>query len=94
MTALQHQGGIQPSRLPSGASLAGLIVACGDGSPLGPQWVLDQLRRRTAEAELPTLGLHDLRHDSHFHDRLVGLGQLLDHVFPHDRHRGIRRPGA
>src|SRR5205807_9358530 len=32
------------------------------GSPLRPQWVLDQLRRRTSEAELPTIGLHDLRH--------------------------------
>ncbi|MEU8924242.1 tyrosine-type recombinase/integrase [Kitasatospora sp. NPDC048545] len=27
-----------------------------------PQWVLDQLRKRTAELDLPNIGLHDLRH--------------------------------
>ncbi|RAG82351.1 hypothetical protein DN069_27915 [Streptacidiphilus pinicola] len=57
IAALQRQARIQQAQLPPRAPLAGL-----DGAPLRPQWVLDQLRRRTAAAELPTIGLHDLRH--------------------------------
>ncbi|MFE2107747.1 tyrosine-type recombinase/integrase [Kitasatospora sp. NPDC059463] len=39
-----------------------LIFAHADGSPLRPSWVLDQLRKRTAELALPRIGLHDQRH--------------------------------
>ncbi|MFI9273218.1 tyrosine-type recombinase/integrase [Kitasatospora sp. NPDC052896] len=40
----------------------GLIFGGTDGAPLRPQWVLDQLRKRTKEAGLPKISLHDLRH--------------------------------
>ncbi|MEV8328964.1 tyrosine-type recombinase/integrase [Kitasatospora sp. NPDC056731] len=42
--------------------MEGLVFAHADGSPLRPQWVLDQLRKRTAEHGLPKIRLHDLRH--------------------------------
>ncbi|MFD8321635.1 tyrosine-type recombinase/integrase [Kitasatospora purpeofusca] len=44
------------------ARLEGLIFARPGGTPLRPQWVLDQLRKRTAELDLPKIRLHDLRH--------------------------------
>lgn len=40
----------------------GRVFARPDGLPLRPQWVLDQLRKRTVEAGVPKIGLHDLRH--------------------------------
>ncbi len=61
MTALHRQAALQMTTHPDGR-LEGLVFAKPDGSPLRPQWVLDQLRRRTAEAGLPRIGLHDLRH--------------------------------
>jgi integrase len=42
--------------------LEGLVLTKPDGLPLRPQWVPDQLRKRTAELDLPKIGLHDLRH--------------------------------
>jgi len=60
--ALQRQARIQQALLPVGAPLQGLVFSHLDGSPLRPQWVLDQLRKRTAETGLPRIGLHDLRH--------------------------------
>ncbi|WP_376778389.1 tyrosine-type recombinase/integrase [Kitasatospora kifunensis] len=42
--------------------LEGLVFGHPGGSPLRPRWVLDQLRKRTAELGLPRIGLHDLRH--------------------------------
>ncbi|QMU78406.1 site-specific integrase [Streptacidiphilus sp. PB12-B1b] len=54
--ALLRQAHIQQALMPPGAPLEGLVL-CHDGrSPLRPQWVLDQLRRRTEE-----IGMHDLR---------------------------------
>jgi integrase len=50
--------------VPSVPLLDGLVFARADGSPLRPQWVLDQLRHRTAELDLPRIGLHDLRHSA------------------------------
>ncbi|MFD4393541.1 tyrosine-type recombinase/integrase [Kitasatospora sp. NPDC058478] len=44
------------------ARLEGPVFARPGGTPLRPQWVLDQLRKRTAELNLPKIGLHDLRH--------------------------------
>ncbi|MDH6145734.1 integrase [Kitasatospora sp. GP30] len=61
MTALHRQAALQMAAHPDGR-LEGLVFAKPDGLPLRPQWVLDQLRKRTTEAGLPTIGLHDLRH--------------------------------
>ncbi|WP_133305611.1 site-specific integrase [Streptomyces sp. AcE210] len=60
--ALTRQARYYHALLPAGPPLEGLVFAHADGSPLRPQWVLDQLRRRTAELDLPRIGLHDLRH--------------------------------
>ncbi|MFD4533730.1 MULTISPECIES: tyrosine-type recombinase/integrase [Kitasatospora] len=61
MTALHRQAAIQMAAHPDGR-LEGLVFARPGGTPLRPQWVLDQLRKRTAELDLPRIGLHDLRH--------------------------------
>ncbi|MFD4660986.1 tyrosine-type recombinase/integrase [Kitasatospora sp. NPDC058444] len=61
MTALHRQADLQMAAHPDGR-LEGLVFAHADGSPLRPQWVLDQLRKRTAKLALPRVGLHDLRH--------------------------------
>ncbi|WP_371478930.1 site-specific integrase [Kitasatospora sp. NBC_00315] len=61
MRALHRQARIQMAAHPEGR-LEGLVFSHADGSPLRPQWVLEQLRRRTAEIDLPRIGLHDLRH--------------------------------
>jgi integrase len=39
-----------------------LVFARPDGQPLRPQYVLGRLRRLTAEAGLPAIRVHDLRH--------------------------------
>ncbi|MFJ9776899.1 tyrosine-type recombinase/integrase [Kitasatospora sp. NPDC101157] len=61
MTALHRQAAIQMNAHPDGR-LEGLVFARPGRTPLRPQWVLDQLRKRTAELDLPRIGLHDLRH--------------------------------
>ncbi|HJD84315.1 site-specific integrase [Kitasatospora aureofaciens] len=61
MAALHRQAAIQMAAHTEGR-LEGLVFSLADGSPLRPQWVLDQLRKRTAELGLPRIGLHDLRH--------------------------------
>lgn len=61
MTALHRQAALQMTNHPDGR-LEGLVFSSGTGSPLRPQWVLDQLRKRTIEIDLPRIGLHDLRH--------------------------------
>ncbi|MET8630688.1 site-specific integrase [Kitasatospora sp. NPDC004669] len=61
MAALHRQAAFQMAAHPEGR-LEGLVFARPDGTPLRPQWVLDQLRKRTAELGLPRIGLHDLRH--------------------------------
>ncbi|MFJ9691390.1 tyrosine-type recombinase/integrase [Kitasatospora sp. NPDC101183] len=61
MAALHRQAALQMAAHPEGL-LEGLVFARPDGTPLRPQWVLDQLRKRTAEAGLPRIGLHNLRH--------------------------------
>ncbi|MET8630210.1 tyrosine-type recombinase/integrase [Kitasatospora sp. NPDC004669] len=58
---LHRQAAIQMAAHPDGR-LEGLVFARPDGEPLRPQWVLGQLRKRTAELGLPRIGLHDLRH--------------------------------
>ena len=60
--ALLRQAQFQQALIPPGASLQGLVFSHADGSPLRPQWVLDQLRARTADIRLPKIGLHDLLH--------------------------------
>ncbi|WP_280682162.1 site-specific integrase [Kitasatospora sp. MAA19] len=62
LAALQRQADYQQSLLPPGAPLRGLVFASADGAPLRPQYVLDQLRHRQAEAGLPQITIHDLRH--------------------------------
>ncbi len=62
IAALRRQAEHQRALLPFGAPLEGLVFAGVDGAPLRPQWVLDQLRRRSARAGVPRIGLHDLRH--------------------------------
>ncbi|MFB8171478.1 site-specific integrase [Kitasatospora purpeofusca] len=61
MTALHRQAALQMAAH-SDARLEGLVFARPGGTPLRPQWVLDQIRKRTAELDLPKIGLHDLRH--------------------------------
>ncbi|MFE7194383.1 site-specific integrase [Kitasatospora sp. NPDC057541] len=61
IAALHHQAAIQMNAHPD-TRLEGLVFARPGGTPLRPQWVLDQLRKRTAEVDLPKIGLHDLRH--------------------------------
>ncbi|WP_280702501.1 site-specific integrase [Kitasatospora sp. GP82] len=61
MAALHRQAALQMAAHPDGR-LEGLVFTRPDGEPLRPQWVLDQLRKRTAELDLPKIGLHDLRH--------------------------------
>ncbi len=61
MTALHRQAALQMAAHPD-ARLEGLVFGRPGGTPLRPQWVLDQLRKRTAELDLPRIGLHDLRH--------------------------------
>ncbi|MFC1420482.1 tyrosine-type recombinase/integrase [Streptacidiphilus cavernicola] len=62
MAALHRQAAVQQALLPPGAPLEGLVFGRVDGAPLRPQYVLDQLRKRLAEAKLPKITLHDLRH--------------------------------
>jgi len=62
LAALHRQAAVHQALQPQGTPLAGLVFASVEGGPLRPQWVLDQLRKRTAEVGLPTIGLHDLRH--------------------------------
>ncbi|GAA0665968.1 hypothetical protein GCM10010193_16800 [Kitasatospora atroaurantiaca] len=56
-TALRHraatQGPVQPD---------GLVFCKPDGQPLRPQRVLDRLHQLSAEAHVPRVGVHDLRH--------------------------------
>ncbi|KJS62216.1 tyrosine-type recombinase/integrase [Streptomyces rubellomurinus] len=61
MAALHRQAALQMAAHPQG-KLEGLVFARPDGEPLRPQWVLDQLRKRSAELDLPKIGLHDIRH--------------------------------
>ncbi|MFJ9841628.1 tyrosine-type recombinase/integrase [Kitasatospora sp. NPDC101155] len=61
MATLHRQATIQMNTHPE-SWLEGLVVGRPDGSPLRPQWVLDQLRKQTVELGLPRIGLHDLRH--------------------------------
>jgi integrase len=61
-TALERQQAQARARLPEGAPLDGLVFCRGDGSPLRPQSVLTELRRRSVELGLPRIGVHDLRH--------------------------------
>ncbi|MER8104842.1 tyrosine-type recombinase/integrase [Kitasatospora sp. NPDC094016] len=61
MAVLHGQAALRMAAHPEGR-LEGLLFAKPDGSPLRPQWVLNQLRKRTAELDLPKIGLHDLRH--------------------------------
>lgn len=62
MAALRRQADYARALLPPEAPLHGLVFAHVDGSPLRPQYILDQLRRRLAEIGLPKITLHDLRH--------------------------------
>ncbi|MEV7524359.1 tyrosine-type recombinase/integrase [Streptomyces sp. NPDC091371] len=41
---------------------AGLVFCRPDGRPLGPHQALDRLRRLSAEAGVPRITVHDLRH--------------------------------
>ncbi|MFD7591358.1 tyrosine-type recombinase/integrase [Kitasatospora sp. NPDC059811] len=61
MASLHRQAAIQMGAHPDGR-LEGLVFGRPGGTPLRPQWVLDQLRKRTGDLDLPKIGLHDLRH--------------------------------
>ncbi|MFC1420481.1 tyrosine-type recombinase/integrase [Streptacidiphilus cavernicola] len=56
VAALQRQR----SLLPSNAPLEGLVFPADDGAPLRPEWVLQQFRKRSAEAQLPRISLNDI----------------------------------
>lgn len=59
---MERQQAQARTRLPEGAALGGLVFCHEDGSPLRPQSVLTEQRRRSAELGLPRIGVHDLRH--------------------------------
>ncbi|WP_157852542.1 site-specific integrase [Kitasatospora sp. NRRL B-11411] len=61
MAALHRQATLQMNAHPQGR-LEGLVFPRPDDQPLRPKWLLNQLRKRTAELGLPAIGLHDLRH--------------------------------
>ncbi|MGW4809512.1 tyrosine-type recombinase/integrase [Kitasatospora sp. NPDC004272] len=61
VAAFHRQAALQMNAHPEGR-LEGLVFSTPGGAPLRPQWVLDQLRKRTTEVGLPAIGLHDLRH--------------------------------
>ncbi|MET9960406.1 site-specific integrase [Streptomyces sp. NPDC006326] len=61
-TALRHRTQTMPrTRGDPDDPFAGLVFCRPDGRPLGPQ-VLDRLRRLSAEAGVPRVTVHDLRH--------------------------------
>lgn len=45
-----------------GLSRSGLVWTWGDGSPVHPRSIYERFVRRTAEARLPRIRLHDVRH--------------------------------
>ncbi|MFD7836377.1 site-specific integrase [Streptomyces sp. NPDC059761] len=62
-TALRHRAlTIPPTRADPDDPFAGLVFCRPDGRPLGPHQVLDRLRRLSAEAGVPRITVHDLRH--------------------------------
>ncbi|MGW7459488.1 tyrosine-type recombinase/integrase [Streptomyces sp. NPDC054797] len=62
-TALRHRARTTPrTRGHSGDPFAGLVFCRPDGRPLGPQQVLDRLHQLSAEAGVPRITVHDLRH--------------------------------
>jgi integrase len=62
VSALGRQQAHARAHLSPEAALEGLVLCHEDGSPLRPQSVLVELRRRSAELNLPRIGVHDLRH--------------------------------
>ncbi|MFD9355292.1 tyrosine recombinase XerC [Streptomyces sp. NPDC060031] len=62
-TALRHRAQTTPrTRGDPDDPFAGLVFCRPDGRPLGPHQVLDRLRRLSAEAGVPRITVHDLRH--------------------------------
>ncbi|PPS73442.1 hypothetical protein BV882_15510 [Streptomyces sp. 46] len=62
-TALRHRAQTTPrTRGDSDDPFAGLVFCRPDGRPIGPHHVLDRLRRLSAEAGVPRITVHDLRH--------------------------------
>nr|WP_275405961.1 MULTISPECIES: site-specific integrase [unclassified Streptomyces] len=62
IAALQRQEARARNGLPEGVLLEGLVFCRPDGSPLRPQRILTEQRRRAAEVVLPRISVHDLRH--------------------------------
>ncbi|MFG3019422.1 tyrosine-type recombinase/integrase [Streptomyces sp. NPDC048254] len=60
--ALERQAALARAGQPPGTPLEGLVFCQLDGSPLRPQGILSELRRRSEELGLPRIGVHDLRH--------------------------------
>ncbi|MFF7981528.1 tyrosine-type recombinase/integrase [Streptomyces sp. NPDC007901] len=60
--ALERQAALARASQPPGTPLEGLVFCQPDGSPLRPQGILTELRRRSEELALPRIGVHDLRH--------------------------------
>ncbi|WP_240437095.1 tyrosine-type recombinase/integrase [Streptomyces sporangiiformans] len=61
-TALERQATLARAGQPAGTPPEGLVFCQPDGSPLRPQGILTELRRRGEELGLPRIGVHDLRH--------------------------------
>ncbi len=62
-TALRHRAQTVPrTHGDPDDPFAGLVFCRPDGRPLGPHQVLDRLRRLSAEAGVPRVTVHDLRH--------------------------------
>ncbi|MEU8495336.1 tyrosine recombinase XerC [Streptomyces lavendulae] len=61
--ALRHRAQTMPqTRCAPDDPFAGLVFCRPDGRPLGPHQVLDRLRRLSADAGVPRITVHDLRH--------------------------------
>lgn len=60
--ALERQAALALTDQLPDTPLEGLVFCQPDGSPLRPQSVLTELRRRSEEIGLPRIGVHDLRH--------------------------------
>ncbi|MFD8383061.1 tyrosine-type recombinase/integrase [Streptomyces sp. NPDC059679] len=60
--ALQHQAPLTPAAPRPDDLFSGLVFTRPDGQPLRPQTLLDPFKRLAAQAKVPIITLHDLRH--------------------------------
>ncbi|MEV0530724.1 tyrosine-type recombinase/integrase [Kitasatospora sp. NPDC050463] len=91
MATLHRQATLQMAAHPE-VCLEGPVFARPDGSPLRPQWLLDRLRKRTAELDLPKIGLDDLLHTAA--SIMIAAGIPLTVVSKTLRHSSLLKDSA